>query len=174
MLTTTLYNPKLSKIAEARGPMAIEQLESLANDTYWTVLGTDYFRHDAIKSNELLCLSVNKFKHLLQTYGPKDATKLPDFRHNEGGAKNYVFHGHVHGPNRTQYIIEWAIIDPENKIMAIVNFRSHENYPFVQKPLNQKAKEHILKHPYNQKIMKNVERARKEAIAKVRKILAHS
>lgn len=166
-LTVRQYNPKPSAISENKGPAAIEQLNALITDNYWTVLGVKrFFTCPIIRDTPQLTVSVNAFKHTLQTFGPYDSERIPHFRSGEGKTRGSVFHGHVKGRNATEYVIEWTVIDSEKKIMAIVGFGSHENYSFIEKPLTPKAKQAIYMDPDNQRILEQVVQLKESARAK--------
>lgn len=157
----------VSNIVKAGGPSSSDQLLAMANGDYWTVLNTDLL--SPCQKGTTLCRNANAFKHALQTYGPT-ANKLPDLRMNEGKAKNHVYHGHVHDSNSTIYILEWTIIDSNQKIMAIIGFDTHENYKFIKTPLNPKEISKIMASTNNQKILSNVQLKINEAKEKVTRV----
>ena len=155
---------KISEKVKVGGPTPEDQILAIANNRYWTVLNTHLLGHCARGS--LLCDRVNAFKHALQTYGPNH-NKLPDLRQNEGKSKNHVFHGHMNDANGTTYILEWAIVDTEKRVMALTGFETHENYRFRQKPLSDTECKGILSAPKNIKIITDAARKIDETKAKV-------
>lgn len=157
----------ISEKVKAGGPSAEDQLLAMANNKYWTVLGSSSL--SACGKDNNLINRANAFKSALQTYGPT-SDQLPDFRHNEGKAKNSVFHGHVTGSSGTSYILEWAVIDSGRRIMALVGFDTHENYSFKQKPLTADEQKKILAQPESKKILENVAKKVQEAKDKVERV----
>ena len=137
----------------AGGPSHEEQITAILQDNYWTVLNSVLLELPI--TDEILNNRANALKHSLQTYGP-NSKSLPDLRQNEGKAKGKVFHGHVHNSRGLVYVLEWAIVDKEKKIMAITNFDKHENYKFKQEPLNGNEIEVIKAGEKNIKIMNRV------------------
>lgn len=158
---------RTSNIVNARGPNAKDQLYSLVSGKYWTVLNTSMLR--ICSTDKDLCHRVNAIKHALQTYGP-EAKELPDLRQNKGKAKGSVFHGHANDSNGVSYILEWAIVDKKQKIIALTRFDTHENFIFRQEPLKQDEILKILSSSENVKIMKLVEQKIQEAKEKVLRI----
>jgi hypothetical protein len=154
----------VSRIVAAGGPAPEDQILAIANNKYWTVLNTQLLRHCARGS--LLCEKANAFKHALQTYGPSH-NKLPDLRQNEGKSKSHVFHGHMNDANGTTYVLEWAIVDLKNRVMALTGFETHENYKFRQVPLSEAERVKILTAPKNIKIFIDATRKIEETKAKV-------
>lgn len=157
---------KQSTIVNAQGPSPKDQLLSMAEDNYWTVLNSSLLR--GIGNDKDLIPRVNALKNALQTYGPA-SNELPSFLNNKGRAMGSVFHGHVDSRGTT-YVLEWAIVDVKNRIMALVNFASHENYPFRQKPLDKKEINRILTSPESQKIIALVDKKITEAKEKVERV----
>lgn len=158
---------EISAKVGAGGPTPGAQLLAMAHNKYWMVLNSQLLR--ACGNDRMLCDQANAFKHALQTYGPY-GNLLPDFRQNQGKAKNHVFHGHVTDSIGTQHILEWTIIDFDKRIMALVGFKTHENYPFKAAPLKPEECRAILLRPENIKIMDNVAEKTKEAIKKVKRM----
>lgn len=158
---------EISSKVGAGGPTPGAQLLAMANNEYWVVLNSHLLR--ACGNDRMLCNQVNAFKHALQTYGPWSSL-LPDFRLNQGKAKNHVFHGHVTDSTGTQHILEWAIVDADKRIMALVGFQKHENYPFKTVPLKQGDCNAILMSAQNRKIMDYASLKIKEAIKKVERM----
>lgn len=134
---------------------------------YWTVLNTSILRLSA--NNKDLCHRVNALKHALQTYGPQSGN-LPDLRHNQGKPKGWVFHGHVNNSSGKTYVLEWAIVDKNKKIIALTGFGPHENFKYSQEPLSDKAIFKILSDSQNVKIMNNIPKKIQEATEKVARI----
>lgn len=166
-LTVTQYNPKPSAISEAKGPAAIDQLNALITDNYWTVLNVKrFFNCPRLSADKKLTLAVNAFKHALQTFGPYDHQNLPDFRAGVGKTRGHIFHGHVRDANKKEYVIEWAVVDAEKKIMAIVGFGIHENYSFAKEPLTPKMASFIYSNQDNQSILEKVAELKTNAKAK--------
>lgn len=138
-------------VLNAKGPQYKDQIEAMLHDKYWRILNSNLL---SLSSNdEDLCHRVNALKHSLQTYGPEDQENLPDFRHNKGRAQGSVFHGHVNNSTGKTYVLEWAIIDRNKRIMALTNFDVHENFKFKQEPLDQGAIKCILSTAHNLKII---------------------
>lgn len=154
---------KASKIVYAGGPPPEEQISALVEDRYWIVLNTQLLR--TCINGTPLCINANAFKHALQTYGPTDG-QLPDFRHNKGDAKKQVFHGHLHDDSTT-YVLEWAIVDTEQRIMALIGLGTHENYPFRQTPLSTDERRNILLADENIKIIEHTKNKALETKEKV-------
>lgn len=171
-LTTELYHPPAeSRVAKSKGPQALDQINALITDQYWTVLGAKHLSCKAVNRNITLCINVNAFKHALQTYGPQNPEQLPDFRNAVGRANGHIFHGHVSDSNGKEYILEWTIVDPVNKIMAIVGFGIHENYRFKTEALQSEELNSILNNSNNIKIQERVAQLKQEAKAKADKII---
>lgn len=166
-LETFFKKSTMSNIVKAGGPSSSEQLLAMANGDYWTVLNTDFL--SICQKGTTLCTNANAFKHALQTYGPTHKS-LPDLRMNEGKAKNHVFHGHVRDNNKTTYILEWAIIDSNKKIMAIIGFDTHENCRFRKTPLNEEEIGKIMTSKNNLKILQHVQLKINEAKDKVKRL----
>lgn len=156
-----------SNIVNAKGPNAKDQLYSLVSGQYWTVLNTSALK---ICSNDKdLCHRVNALKHAIQTYGP-DSKELPDLRQNKGNAKGAVFHGHANNSNGVTYVLEWAIVDKNKKIIALTRFDTHENFIFRKEPLTQDEISKILSSSENVKIMNFIPKKIQEAKDKVLRI----
>jgi len=166
-LTYSYKKGKTSEKVENHGPDAREQLLAMAYGNYWTVLNSSKINcgHDKKLTNR-----ANAFKHCLQTFGPFDKDKLPDFRDNKGSAEGEVYHGHVNDKDGNTYVLEWTVIDLDKKIMSLLGFDSHENYPFAQKPLKPEQKKNILESDESKKIFLLVEDNIKAAKKKVDKI----
>ena len=158
---------KKSRIVDALGPSADEQFSALINDKYWTILNSSILKSAAV--DEDLVVRVSALKHALQTYGPQ-SEKLPDLRANKGGAEGSVFHGHVKDSRGTTYVLEWAVIDPRQKLISLVGFGSHENYAFRQSALNKDYIERVMSSTETQSIMALVEKKVKEAKAKAARL----
>lgn len=148
------------------GPKGEDQLLAMANDKSWIVLNTDRLR--ICKKGTIFCDRANAFKHALQTYGPYN--NLPDFRHNEGQAKNHIFHGHVNDSKGKTFVLEWAIVNREKRIMALMGFSTHENYKFCQKPLSEAECDKIMTSDKNIRIINNTREKIKEVKNKVNDI----
>jgi len=157
---------ELSNKVNAGGPPREDQLLAMAHDKYWVVLNTHLL--STCTKGTVLCDRVNALKHALQTYGPV-GKQLPDCRDNKGKAKSHVFHGHVQDSNGTTYVLEWTVIDPKNRVMALLGFDSHENYKFRQSPLTAKECEKIVSTPENIKKSSYAQTKIKEAKAKVQR-----
>lgn len=157
---------KMSNIVDAKGPSADEQLLAMVNGDYWVVLNANLLR-DCKES--VFCYRANALKIALQTYGPA-SEKLPSILVNEGKAKNQVYHGHVNDANGTTYVLEWAIIDPAKKIMALIGFGTHENYKFQQEKLTDNEIKKIINKESNQKILARAEIKIQEAKTKINKM----
>lgn len=158
---------KVSHIVNAGGPSADEQLCAMVNGDYWVVLNAGLLNRCPEKSD--LCYRANALKIALQTYGPT-GEKLPDCRVNEGAAKNQVYHGHVNDSNGKIYVLEWAIINYDKKIMALIGFDTHENYKFRKKKLTIEEIERIFYQGKNQKIYMHAQEKIKEAKIKINKM----
>lgn len=152
-MNNVLFFKKNSQKYMAGGPSHEEQLSAILQNNYWTVLNAGLLK--LAGSDETLNNKANALKHSLQTYGP-NSKNLPSLRQNEGKAKGEVFHGHVHNSQGLEYVIEWAIVDKNKKIMAITNFDKHENFKFKQAPLNDKEIKIIQTDVKNIKIMDRV------------------
>ena len=155
---------KSSHLVESGGPEYRDQIMAMANNTYWTILNTSLLRQSS--NNTKLNHRVNALKCALQTYGP-NSDKLPDLRQNKGAAKGFVFHGHVHDSNGLTYVLEWAIIDREKRILTLTNFDTHENYKFSQYPIDKDTASKLLMHPESVKIMEHASRKIDEVKQKV-------
>lgn len=62
----------------------------------------------------------------IETYGPRQyiQSTMPSI-------KNNLFHAHIKSKSCT-YVLEWEIVDEENKIALIVGFDTHENFSFAK------------------------------------------
>lgn len=156
---------KINAKTLAGGPSYEEQISAIVNNRYWFVLNTHHL--SPCSDDSSLCDRTNAFKHALQTYGPNAINLLPNTFNNKGKAGNHIYHGHITNSTGTIYVLEWTIVDREKRIMAIVGFGSHENYPFKQEPLTKTERTTILSDPNNIKIIENAERAIKETKLKV-------
>lgn len=154
----------------AGGPSYTDQLASLAENKYWTVLNTSVIQFDS--KDKSLSDRTNALKHALQTYGPC-SNSLPDLRDNTGASKGSIFHGHVNSSNGTTYVLEWSIINTENRVMALTNFAKHENFSYTQKPLSKVQITAITTAPKNIQIMNRMELKAKEAAEKVERTEAN-
>ncbi len=145
--------------------------KALATDNYWTVLGAyTHLRHEKLSEDNNLCHRVNYIKHLLQVNGPKN---IPGLINNKGKSKGHIFHAHANDSKGKTYVMEWTVIDSDRKILAIVGFGIHENYPFIQQPLKDEEMKKILneeskfdkkgKDKSNKRILKDVDTLRAEA-----------
>ena len=153
MFSSALFKKTtLSNQVMANGPPPEDQILAMAEDRYWFVLNS-YLLQEC-HGKEQLTHRANAFKHALQTYGPT-SDQLPELRMNKGKANQSVFHGHVTGDTGSSYVIEWAVIDAEKRILALVGFDSHENYNFRKEPLTEKEKLSILNSEINLKNMEN-------------------
>ncbi|PIZ04259.1 MAG: hypothetical protein COY58_05290 [Gammaproteobacteria bacterium CG_4_10_14_0_8_um_filter_38_16] len=144
---------KSSKIVESGGPSKVDQLSAMSESRYWTVLNSSLLR-DANGDDHLIS-RVNALKAALQTYGPT-SDQLPNFRHNTGKAKGHIFHGHANNSNGTTYVVEWAVLCYEKRIMALVGFGTHENYRFRQTGLSTTEAKGLLENLESKKIMDHV------------------
>ena len=168
-LSTLFKKAKNSTKIEANGPEYSEQLLAMVKGTYWTVLNSSLL--SACRNDDDLCNRVNALKAALQTYGP-NSRLLPDLRQNEG-TKGSIFHGHVNDSNGKTYVLEWTVIDHEKRIMALLNFDKHENYPFKKSPLKDSDIQRILLNPDNIKIIERVATKIKEATEKVERVTSN-
>lgn len=153
---------KLNKVYQG-GPTSEELLNAIDGNANWIVLGADALA--LVGNDSIFCDRANAFKCALQTFGPT-GRKLPDFRINILTG-NSVFHGHVRNNNGTEYVLEWTVVDPLHRIMAIIGFGPHEGYPFRQTPLTQAEKNTILNAPNNQLILERSQSKLEEARQKV-------
>lgn len=162
---------KTSNKINAGGPSHHDQLSALAHNEYWTVLNTSLLKFPS--KDELLIDRANAFKHSLQTYGPS-SNKLPDLRLNKGNVQGSIFHGHVKNSNGTTYVLEWSVICKTNRVLALTNFSTHENFPYLKKPLTGDHIKRIKMDPKNIKIMNYMKLKAKEAEGKVERIEANT
>jgi hypothetical protein len=163
-----MFHPKLFKAmppkVQSGGPKPEQQLLAMAEGRYWTVLNAHLLLK--CKDNAALSHEASVFKHALQTFGPA-SNELPDFRQNKRVVVVHdVFHGHIKS-NGTTYVLEWAIVSQEERIIALVGFGKHENYSFKQKALSAADRESIFKNKENIKIIEKVAVKTQEAIEKV-------
>ena len=156
---------EISAKVGAKGPTPEAQLLAMAKEKYWIVLNSNLLR--SCSKDKALCNQANAFKHALQTYGPYNSINLPDFRQNQGKARGLVFHGHVSDSIGTQHILEWTVVDADRRIMALLGFQKHENYPFKAVPLKESERLAILTSPENIKKIDYAASKIKEAIIKV-------
>jgi hypothetical protein len=63
--------------------------------------------------------------------------------------------------------MEWAIIDVESKVIAILQFDTHENFNYQQKPLKAEEKHTIQQHPKNVALLNHIHKKQEEAEEKV-------
>lgn len=161
----------VSNIVKANGPSPEEQLWAMANNEYWTVLNSSLLQYAAV--DPILCIRANALKNALQTFGPA-SEKLPDFRNNIGNALGHVFHGHVNNSNGTTYVLEWAVVNKEKRILAFIGFDTHENYRFQKCPLKEDQLKKILNSPESKKIMALAAMKVIEAREKVDRIVENS
>lgn len=158
----------ISRIVKANGPLPEDQLLAMANEEYWTILDSSLLKGAAHDPN--LVVRVNALKNALQTYGPV-SKYLPDFRHNKGKAMGSVFHGHAKDSIGNTYVLEWTVVNKEQRLLALVRFDSHENYPFRKTPLTKAELDIILACEDNQKIIVYAKQKIIEAKEKVDRIL---
>src|SRR3989338_8657517 len=117
-LTPKFFKRKISGVVNAGGPSAEEQLLAMGEDRYWTVLNT-FVLQDQVGNDLQLTLKVNALKFALQTYGPV-SEKLPvEIRPNKGKAEGFVFHGDFNDSHGVTHVLEWAIVDPTKRILAL-------------------------------------------------------
>lgn len=154
----------------AGGVRPEDQLYAISKDRYWTVLNTSILRSLKNCSDDLIVPRVNAIKHAIQTYGPIDKQKLPDFRQNTGQAKGHVFHGHAQDSLGKTYVLEWAIINWDKRQVALIGFGSHENYAFRQTPLSPAEIKAILSSPETDAILRRVVTKTEAAKKKVERI----
>jgi hypothetical protein len=147
------------------GPTKQQQLEAIAKGENWTIVNLHLLRD--FSADKLLCHKANVFKQLLQTFGP-NSNKLPDLRNNTGNAHNHVFHGHI--KVKTTYVLEWSVVDNENRIIALLGFSTHENYAYKQEPLSVAEKQNILKHHGNQVLIARGDELLEKAEEKIAKL----
>src|SRR3990167_1109941 len=129
---------KTSNKVKAKGPSPEDQLLAMAEDRYWTIVFADPEHptlFEKFQEDDIFYDRLNAFKNALQTYGPI-SKNLPDFRHNQGAAKGRVFHGHIHNKNGGTYVLEWAPIDKQRRIIVLLQLGTHENYKFQQTPVS--------------------------------------
>lgn len=157
-----------SSITLNKGPAPEEQLIAMVEDRYWTVLNSHLLRN--VPNDPVLLARANALKFGLQTYGPTSPLLAFTARPNKGKSEGYIFHGDFDSALGVTYILEWAIIDPKERILAIVGFGKHENYPFQQKPLTKEKVTLILADDVNKKIFDNVKDKIEEAKAKVKRV----
>lgn len=168
MPRTFFSKTNISSIVKANGPSPEDQLLAMANGEYWTILNSSLLRDMARDPN--LVARVNALKNALQTYGPV-SKNLPDFRNNKGKAMGSVFHGHANDSLGSTYVLEWTIVNREKRLLALVGFDSHENYPFRQTPLPKTEVDRILAHEDNQRIIAYADQKIIEAKEKVDRVL---
>lgn len=161
-----LFKSKKSNISENKGPSHHELLLSNASGSSWNILNYHLLNILAISSDSQLRTEVNALKHALQVFGP-NSDKLPDLRNNEGKTKGQVYHGHCKHSNGTTYVMEWAIIDEKSKILAILQFDTHENFKYRKKPLKTGEKDNIQQHPKNVALLDHIQKKQEEAEEKV-------
>lgn len=168
-MKTATYTPLYDKTAKGC-PKRTEQLNALVNNTYWTVLDCDLFDCKEIHEEPILRFAVNSLKHRLQVYGPYDHRTTHDRRPNLGAAQGSIFHHHVKGSAKTTYVIEWGIVDIPNKILAIVGFAKHENYPYQQRPLSTNDVNNLLNQKSSQEILRKVLVLKQQARNKISRL----
>jgi len=131
----------------------------MVENKYWTVLNSHLLADVLGKvpkgDMKILNEKANQVKHELQTYGPMLGNQGTDFRANKGKAAGEVFHSDMRAG--AMYVLEWAVLDVDKRIIALLGFAKHENYPYQKKPLTADQKSKILSAPCNQKILDRVE-----------------
>lgn len=155
-----------SKIVDEKGPTAKEQLEAMATNKYWIVLNSHFLADSG--NDILLRRRASAFKHALQTFGPTSSL-LPDLRSNKG-TEGTIFHGHVNNINGTTYVLEWAILNKKDRVMAITGFSTHENFKFKKEALKDAESKHIFADPKNIKTIENAELNIELAKSKVERV----
>ena len=164
MALTPHYKAKTSSTKVLMGgPTSKEQLDAIDDNVNWIVLGADALA--LVGNDSIFCNRANALKCALQTFGPT-SPQLPDFRTNVL-TENSVFHGHVRNKNGTTYVLEWTVVDPNRRIMAIIGFGPHENYNFKTAPFTQAEKNSILNSPNNQSLIIDSQLKSEEARAKI-------
>lgn len=148
------------------GPSPEEQITSVIENKSWTLLNLHLLRDSSIKEDDRLCIEANVIKHTLQTYGPNNSNKIPSLLENKGKAQGVIFHGHINNSNGKMYVLEWEILDPENKIMAFTRFSKHENYQFKQAPMKDGEKLNLLSKTSNVRTMQAAESQKIKLIEK--------
>lgn len=142
---------KKTKKELAGAPEYSETIEAIKENRNWILFNTKVLNCDSVMTNTKLNIKVNAFKLCLQTYGPV-SNLLPSFKPNKGDkVKGEVFHGHVSGSNSVTYVLEWAVLDPKERIITLIKFDKHENYQFRQNPLSDEEKNALLENVINQK-----------------------
>lgn len=141
----SLQHPKTNWLVAGDGPDYVAQASAILDRAAWSVLDADILGNAYTQQDETLLRSVNALKVALQTYGltpPRfDITT-------QKNANNEVFHTNIRGKHVT-YEVEWALVDREKRILALVGFEPHENYKFTQKPLTAEQKAQYLNNPKN-------------------------
>lgn len=157
---------KLSEKALAGGPEGHEVLQAMAEDRYWSIIGTKHLQlcHGDEKFNH----RTNAVKNAIQVYGPMPAI-LQRVKYNPG-TENSVWHVHVENGSGKEYVLEWGVVDEKRRVIAILNFASHENYSFIKKPISETQKKNLLSDPYNTKRLDKIDKKIIEAKKKVERV----
>ncbi len=142
----TFQGPKKNWLVAAGGPNYVEQASAILDHQEWEVLNPFLLGNAYTQQDEKLLRAVNALKGALQTFGPTPANYAVTTQHK---TNNEVFHTNIHGTTGTTYEVEWAIIDREKRIVALLGFDKHENYPFRQSALTGEEKQRILQDPRN-------------------------
>lgn len=165
MQNNLFFKSPSNKQITGKGPSQFEFLDSISKNNDWIVLNSSILRDSLIsdKHDDRLNCSVNALKAYLQVNGPhwKKTANTPDCR-----GKGPIYHGHAYDKQNKHYILEWTVIDKEKRILMLIDFGVHENHAFTQKVCEDK-KNKILNSEESRKIIKNVERVRKEAKQKL-------
>lgn len=164
------FEKKPSALMDFNAPDAKEQDLAILEGRYWTVLEQHHLTDHRLHSDAKLRRATNAFKAALQTYGPV-SNDLPDLRKNIGDKiKGQVWHGHVRDSNGKEFVLEWAIVDTNKRIIAITAFDSHENFKFKQASLKDAEKQKLLASEPNKAIIARVNRVREDVKKKAERI----
>jgi hypothetical protein len=146
-------------------PEPRSQIDAALQGKNWVVLNLPLLRQSSVDAT--LCKYANSFKHALQTHGPNNPEQLHDLRPNTTPtARGSIFHGHMNDSNGRTYVLEWEIVDPKERIIALTQFGTHENFKFKQAPMSDEAKTNMLAKTENITAIKKSKSQKEDLLAK--------
>jgi hypothetical protein len=138
------------------GPSRIQIHEAILRNENWIVLSRGML--SLCSTDKDLNNRANAAKHSLQVFGPT-RPRVDKLRPNYCTDGN-VFHCHVRNSTGKEFVMEWAVVSWQDRILALTCFDIHENFRYRQTALSQEEIDAIMADKRN---VKTIEFARRKA-----------